>query len=299
MKPGQKGLHSSRSLVKDAMAKVPVPYPLLAESKQWPRQKASQFIQNFKRTDDCPYGEGVPEDPGNKLNCAGGMTMNVELRQCANYENCLIYNSLIKPQITEGQGTDPGQSYISTERNGRNENGQIVQKTENNSGHISHVCGAKLVGKQGVCRQPVAKPGDRCRTHGGNKKGLTSYKHGLYSKHAPANIQEYLDEMGADEIQSMDDEIALLKALIASNLSFLESGDEAELERQKKIIDAIKTMAFTQDKKYAILERTRGMVTIEIANMWIKTIMKIAFTYIKKERREEFTGEVKDRLNIG
>jgi len=298
--PGQKGMHDSKSLVKDTMSKLKPPFPLLEESKTWDRQKAREFVKTFQRTDDCPYDEGVPEDPGNKLNCAGGMTMNVELRQCSNYEKCLIYNSLTGKEVTENGGMESGKDNISTERKSDGYSKENLAKTMNNANKRSYVCGAKLRGKDGVCRQPVSGPGERCRAHGGGGH-IRNYTHGLYSRYASGNIKDYLERIGADSIQSMDEELALLKALITSNLKFIESdeADEDELERQKKIIDAIKTMAFTQDKKYQILERTRGMVTIEIANMWIKTIMKIAFTYIQKSRREEFVGEVKDRLNIG
>lgn len=98
---------------------------------------------------------------------------------------------------------------------------------QNPRGSCKLHCGADNTSQPGRC---AAFPMDngRCRKHGGKTpKGLSSpnFRHGGFAKDMIANLQErFEEELGNPELLSLNEEIALLRALIRDVMERGESG---------------------------------------------------------------------------
>lgn len=105
-------------------------------------------------------------------------------------------------------------------------------------------------GKDRYCRMVVNVPGDACKFHGGaSLKGAASgtFIHGKYSKYLPADLMSKFADFVEDPRKlSLENEMALIRALIADRIVALEQTDSAEAwGKMKRIYDE---MMFAQRK---------------------------------------------------
>lgn len=113
----------------------------------------------------------------------------------------------------------------------------MQQETPESNVPAERVCGAKT--RSGAtCKNPPVRGMERCRMHGGlSKSGRESatFKHGRYSKHAPARISALAEEANADpELMSHRSGVALYDARIAELLGKVDPGESGWMWQQVK-----------------------------------------------------------------
>ncbi len=151
-----------------------------------------------------------------------------------------------------------------------------------------------------ICRHVVPQFGERCRLHcWGVQKSATDgrFKEGLYSKFAPAIAKHYFNNLDDEELGHLDNELRAIKVSITKAMELIDTHPNP-LEVSKAISQMANRVANVQEKKYKILENIKGMVTIQVANGWIRRIMEVSFEYIPKTKQAGFTEKVKEELGL-
>lgn len=88
-------------------------------------------------------------------------------------------------------------------------------------------CTAKSKRSGERCKKAAVVGRNVCHIHGGKTPGgiaAAGFKHGRYSKHIPKNLSQHYQELLNDpDILSLQDDVALLRSMVAKHLQ--ESGD--------------------------------------------------------------------------
>lgn len=92
---------------------------------------------------------------------------------------------------------------------------------------VKVMCGARLRGREGTCRQPPARGRNRCRNHGGatlQGSQAPSFQHGRYSKHLPERLLHLFQASATDhQLLDLRAEISLVDSRTSELLQRLET----------------------------------------------------------------------------
>jgi len=270
----------------------------ISQVQAWSRQEAQAFIEGFRKAEDCPHTQ-VPKEPGNLCTCAGGTIAGSTLRQCHQFKNCIVYNLLLEKQVAETNRTLTGQKAESSSNHETCQNTDKACQTKTKNSESNQ--------QSGPVDDVKIPDSDAVMTISVKNLALINPLNDadIYYKNSKGNYKNLISDIAKTALDTVDGELVVLKAIVSELLSGMYDAptgeDTAAMIKdraERKIMEAIKTIAFVQDKKYQILERAKGMIPINSANHWIKEIMREAFSFIPQARRHEFTAAVKERLMI-
>lgn len=165
------------------------------------------------------------------------------------------------------------------------------------------ICGAKKRGG-GICQRSVGLyPNGRCHLHGGpSPKGQANgnYKHGKYSRYAPAHELGILYERAKQDtdLRDLSDDLALTTALINDRLQAMDTigGQDffKELEKiSKSLFDAYKTQDL--DELYMQITKINDLINkgkdhitqLEMLLKLIEQRRKLSDSQSKRENEQQ------------
>lgn len=155
------------------------------------------------------------------------------------------------------------------------------------------ICGAQTR-RGGICQaRPMAN--GRCKVHGGmslSGSDHPNFKHGLYSKYAPAQIQEKIDDYIQADPLSLTHELALTRALLGEWLSHYKDGTKLDFLGVGVLSDLIANVRRTVESISKIKNET-ALTAAEVAYLQVR-VVDVAIKYFPNDpaKQEQFITDL-------
>lgn len=159
---------------------------------------------------------------------------------------------------------------------------------------MQEICGAKTRSGEPCPNKPVTGS-KRCRMHGGKSlSGVDSpkFKHGLYSKYAPQQIQEKIDDYIEADPLDLTHELALTRALLAEWMSRYQDGVKLDMLGVDVLTNLIASVRRTVESISKIKNET-ALTAAEITYLQVRAV-DVALKYFPddKERQNQFIADL-------
>jgi hypothetical protein len=131
----------------------------------------------------------------------------------------------------------------------------------------------------------------RCKAHGGADGSGRPIKHGLYSKAARSGLAERIQRARNRPIGELEDEVAVLRALLDDYLSDVDSIGQETVDDITKLVDAIRRGADTVSKIDA-----RDALTARHVEYLQAAVADVLTTWVPEENVDEALHDLRSRI---
>lgn len=133
----------------------------------------------------------------------------------------------------------------------------------------------------------------RCRYHGG--RGGGEITHGLYAKEISDQIKAKYEDAKNTDIESMADELAMMRATVKNAVEKMEDSEIAE--HAPKIIDMLDKVSRNVERLHKILYGEKHTVRIEEIDVIVGVIIKtVDEVYDETDTSEELLDELESAI---